>query len=359
MRITGLDSRLLRVPLARPVTGRIDHATLLLVHLGTDAEHQGLGFTGTIEGGGRALQALLEDDLTPLLIGEDPLNHERLLGKVSWHLRGLGRRGLLAQAYAAVDLALWDLKGKAAGLPLYKLLGGARDAAPAFASDAGWLWMSAEEILTAARPYLEQGLPGISIQVGSGDPEADAERVQEVRGALGDDTWLAVEAGQRYDLATALAMGRFFLDEIGVDWFGEPIPTDDLAGHARLARKLDMPLAVGGALFGIEEFRRYLHRGAAGVLRPDVLRLGGLTPLLELATLARGRHRPLVPHRLPEVGVHLACGLPQVTMVEYLPWFFPVWKEPPRLAGGELVPPARPGLGLEVNEEAVEQFTLT
>src|SRR5262249_35739254 len=176
----------------------------------TDAGLHGLGFAYALEGGGRALHAVAADDLAPLVVGEDPLDHERIGAKVYRRLQAIGRRGLVAQAYAAGDPALWDLKGKAAGLPLYKLLGGARESAPVYASDTGWLWMSGAETVEASRPYLEQGMMGIKVKVGNSDPETDAERLREVREALGEDVWLGVDANQRYDSATALAMGRFF-----------------------------------------------------------------------------------------------------------------------------------------------------
>src|SRR5262249_6330949 len=149
MQITQLTSQLLRIPLSRPITApgasegaRLDHVFLLAVHLDTDAGHRGLGVAYALEGGGRALKAIADDDLAPPGVGEDPLDRERLGARAYWRLQAIGRRGLVAQAYSAVDLALWDLKGKAAGLPLYKLLGGARESAPAYGADAGWLHMT-------------------------------------------------------------------------------------------------------------------------------------------------------------------------------------------------------------------------
>src|SRR5205814_10073855 len=118
--------------------------------------------------------------------GDEHLVHARLGSKAYWRLKPIGRVGLVGQAYSAVDLALWDLRAKVAGLPLYRLLGGAREAAPVYGSDTGWLWMSPDEITAASRPYLEQGMMGIKLKVGSADPEADAERVSRVREALGE-----------------------------------------------------------------------------------------------------------------------------------------------------------------------------
>jgi len=229
MRITQLESELLNIPLARPIAvsadagSRVDTVFLLVVHVDTDSGHRGLGFAYALRVGGRALKAVAEDDLALALIGEDPLDHERLAAKVHTRFQGTGRVGLVAQAYSAVDLALWDLKGKVSGLPLYKLLGGARESTPTYAADAGWLWMSPEEIVEASRSYIDQGMMGIKVKVGNSDPEVDAERVTRIRDALGDDVWLGVDANQRYDFSTALSMGHFFEEEIGADWFEEPI----------------------------------------------------------------------------------------------------------------------------------------
>jgi L-alanine-DL-glutamate epimerase-like enolase superfamily enzyme len=362
MRITQLDSELLRLPLARPLTGpndtrgRIDSVYMLIVSLDTDAGHRGLGFAYSLQGGGRALKALADDDLAPLVIGEDPMDHERIGSKVTWRLQSIARRGLVPQAYSALDLALWDLKGKSAGLPLYKLLGGARESAPVYASDTGWLWMSPEEIIETSRPCLEQGMMGIKLKVGSPNPEEDAERVTRVREALGEDIWLAVDANQRYDYGTALSMGHFFEEEIGADWFEEPITCEDMKGHARLADRLEIPIAGGESLYGLHEFARYLEGSALEVVQPDITRVGGLTAFLKVAALAEQHSRVVAPHLLPEIAVHLACGLPQVRIVEYLPLLYPALAEPPAIVNGQMLPPKRPGLGLEIRADAIEKY---
>src|SRR4029077_17810478 len=120
--------------------------------------------------------------------------------------------------------------------------------------------------------------------------------------------------------------------------------------------RLEIPIAAGEMLFGLDEFAAYLDSGALDVVQPDVTRLGGLTAWLKVAALAARHHRTLSPHLLPEVGVHLCCGLPGVASVEYMPWLWPLWAEPPQLVRGQLVPPARSGLGLEVNPEAVAKY---
>jgi L-alanine-DL-glutamate epimerase-like enolase superfamily enzyme len=364
MRITRVDCQLFRVPTSPPrsspaeeTAGRISQVLALLVHLDTDTGLRGLGFAYVLQGSGRALLAIAEEDVTPLLLGEDPLDHERLGAKIYLRLQSVGRSGLVMQAYSAFDVALWDLKGKAANLPLYKLLGGARESTEVYGSDTAWIWMETQQILEESRPYLEQGV-GIKVKVGA-NAENDYERLSRLREALGEDVWIAVDANQRYDRGTALAMGQFYEEEVGVAWFEEPISCEDVEGHARLASRLDVPIAAGETLFTRAEFEHYLQRDALAVLQPDVTRLGGLTAFLKVATLAEQHHRPVAPHLLPEVAVHLACGLPQVTIVEYMPWLYPLFVNPPRIVDGRIAPPPGPGLGLEVDAEAVTKYRVS
>ena len=151
-------------------------------------------------------------------------------------------------------------------------------------------------------------------------------------------------------------MGHFFEEEVGVDWFEEPILCEDVAGHARLASKLEIPLAAGEMLFDVQEFRAYLDQDAVAVVQPDVTRIGGITGFLKVAGLCDLARRPISPHVLPEIGVHLACGLPGVSSVEYMPWLFPIFHNPPQLQGGRLVPSAGPGLGLELDPAALARY---
>jgi L-alanine-DL-glutamate epimerase-like enolase superfamily enzyme len=361
MRIRRIDCELLHLPLSRPraspleaAAGRLNHIVVLLAHVHTDADLTGLGFAYALQSSGRALLATAVDDLAPLLLNEDPLDHERLASRVYWRLQTVGRRGLVQQAYSALDVALWDLKGKAAGLPLYKLLGGARDSARAYGSDSAWLYMSVEEIVEASQVYVRQGM-GIKVKVGA-DADADTDRVGRLADSFGEDVWLAVDANERYDYDTALRMGRFFETEIGTAWFEEPLSCEDLDGHARLAGKLDLPIAGGEMLFGPDEFRHYIERGALAVVQPDITRLGGLTPTLRVIALAEQHGLPVSPHLLPEISVQLGCGLSAVTVIEYMPWLYPLFSNPPAPERGRLVPPPGPGLGLELNAEAVAKY---
>jgi L-alanine-DL-glutamate epimerase-like enolase superfamily enzyme len=362
MLITRVAADLLRVPLPRPRSlpraddadpgnPPSDHVTVLLVRFDTDAGATGLGFAYTAAG--RALVAIIQDELTPRLIGADPQLHERLHAKLR---RDLPASGLVNIALAAVDLAVWDLKGKAADLPLWRLLGGARDGAPAHAAETAAAWMSGEQVISAYEPFKAKGLTGLRVAVGARSPEVDARRLELIRNHVGLDDWLGVSANGAYDAGTALAMGRFLEEELDADWFEDPVAADDRAGLRRLADKLEVPVAAGGQFDRIADFTSWLAESSASVIRPDVLRLGGLTPALPVIAAATAFGRPVVPVLLPEVAVHLACGLPGVHAVDYVGWLEPLWQSPLDLRDGKLTPPAGPGLGLELNPDAIERF---
>jgi L-alanine-DL-glutamate epimerase-like enolase superfamily enzyme len=208
----------------------------------------------------------------------------------------------------------------------------------------------------AARPLVEQGVLGVAVEVGGGDVQQDADRVQQIRDGLGESAWLGVAADGRYDLGTALAMAHFYEEDVGIDWLDAPLPADDRVGYRRLAERMEVPLALGSAFDDREAFRRLLEVGEVRVLRPDPLRLGGITPLVKVALLAEAHPVAVVPYRLPEVGIHLACGLANVPMAEWGSWHAAAFAEPVTPKDGRLVPPARPGLGLELSAEAVGRY---
>src|SRR5262245_25130609 len=316
MIITRVETILLSLPTTRSRISLTDRQAasptgVVAVRLHTDGDHVGLGFT-TASIAGPVVRSLLDHELAPLVVGEDPNDNERLVSKSQLKFRGTGWAGLVARAYAAIDIALWDLKAKAANLPLFRLLGGARSAAPCFAGDLAAVGSDPQQTVKAARPLLDDGVLGVSVEVGGGEVQLDADRVQQIRDGLGESAWLGISIDGRYDLGTALAMAHFYEEDVGIDWIDFPIPVEDRVGYQRLAERMEVPLALGSAFDSRDDFRRVLERGDIRVLRPDPLRLGGITPLLKVAALAEAYQSAVVPFRLPEIGVHLACGLPHV-----------------------------------------------
>ncbi len=338
-----------RIPLSDPKPVTPDGVDLVLVRLATDTPIAGVGLAYLLGSGAAAVCSLIADELAPLVIGEDPQDTDRLFAKAESRFRAVGFAGLAARAYSALDIALWDIKAKAAGVPLFQLLGGARPAAPFFVSDL------TGDVLKFAKPLLKQGAMGVRIEIGGGDVQADAERVREISDGLGDEAWVGVAADGRFDLGTAQALAHFF-EDIGVDWFEDPIPAADEVGYAKLAGLMETPLAIGSGFASREAFFRVIRAGHIRTIRPDIGRLGGVTPVLKIAAVAEAFHVAVSPVRLSEVNVHLACGLGVVPHVDAVSWFKDVFEGGPAMEGGKLVPPAEPGLGLAINEAAAAKF---
>jgi L-talarate/galactarate dehydratase len=347
-----------RVPLTDPKPVAPDAVDLILVHLETDAGVAGLGFTYLTGPGAAAVRSLIDTEMSALVVGEDPRDTDRLFAKTEGHFRGVGFAGLAARAYSAIDVALWDVKAKAAGVPLFKLLGAARPAAPFFVSDVAVPGRDAAEVVKLAKPLLKQGATGVRVEISGGDVQADADRVREISDGLGDDAWVGVAAGGRFDLGTAQALAHFF-EDIGIDWFEDPIPANDEIGYAKLAGLMETPLAVGSGFASREAFFRVIRAGHVRTIRPDVCRLGGITPVLKVAAVAEAYQVVVSPVRLPEVGVHFACGLGVVPHVDSVSWFKDVFTGGPRVENGKLAPPSEPGLGLALNADAAVKWRVS
>jgi L-alanine-DL-glutamate epimerase-like enolase superfamily enzyme len=274
MHITRVNADLLQLPLPRPRClpraeqsgSSPEYVTVLLVVLDTDEGLTGLGFAYDCEAvrfHGRILRTVVEDALAPQLIGADPRSYERLYTQLRRNVTPGGNAAL-----AAVDIGVWDLAAKAAGLPLWRFLGGARDAATAYTAETAWPTLGGEQIVALYEAAKANGISGLQVAVGGLSPEADARRLESIRNEIGLDAWLGVSANGVYDAGTALAMGRFLEEEMDADWFEDPVPTDDRAGLRRLADKLEMPVAAGRGFERVSQFTDWLTDAAAGVLRP-------------------------------------------------------------------------------------------
>ena len=364
MRITEVRTELLRMPLPRPMQaasssgkkgGPVSKINMPVVFITTEDGTTGVGYSWSLLGGDTATRCILQDDFAPLLIDEDALDHERLWHKLYRRMQTGGRRGLVTQAQAAVDLALWDIKGKIAGLPVYKLLGGRRESAPVYYSDGGWLYMSVSEMVAAFEEYLAQGMFGVKMKIGHADYRTDIQRVREVRKALGDKAWIAVDANQKWDFPTAVRVGRE-LEQLGIAWFEEPLLCEDIPGHARLAAELDIPIAMGETLGSRYEFDAYLRADAVDILQPDIIRVGGITEMVKVVTLADVANLPVEPHHMMESTIQVACGVMESGSIEYMPWVASAFAEPVQIKNGQMFPPQKPGLGLEIPEEIIQRF---
>jgi L-alanine-DL-glutamate epimerase-like enolase superfamily enzyme len=338
---------------AKVLTGRqrpMTEVAFLFAEITTEAGHEGVGFSYSKRAGGPA-QFAHAREVAPDLIGEDPSDIGRLWTKLVWAGASVGRSGASTQALAAIDVALWDLKAKRAGLPLAKLLGAHRDSVRCYNTSGGFLHESIDQVKENATRTLEQGIGGIKIKVGQPDWREDLRRVAAVREHLGDRVPLMVDANQQWDRPTAMRVSKA-LEEFDLVWIEEPLDAYDAEGHAELARTLTTAVASGEMLTSVGEHYELIRHRAVDILQPDAPRVGGITQFLKLATLAEHANLGLAPHYAMEIHVHLAAAYPAEPWVEHFDWLYPLFNERLETSGGRMHLSARPGLGITLSEQA-------
>jgi L-alanine-DL-glutamate epimerase-like enolase superfamily enzyme len=352
------------LPLAQPIsdakvlTGRqkpLTEVAFIFAEIRTGNGHEGLGFSYSKRAGGPGLYAHA-CEIASELIGEDPSDISRLWQKLVWAGASMGRSGLTVQAIAAFDIALWDLKARRAGLSLGKLLGAHRDAVSCYNTSGGFLSTPIEQVLENIDDARARGIGGIKIKVGHPDSSADLRRVESVREHLGDSFPLMVDANQQWDRATAQRFGRV-LERFNLTWIEEPLDCYDAEGHAALAASLDTPIATGEMLTSVAEHTNLVDTRACDFIQPDAPRVGGITPFLQIATLADQAHLALAPHFAMEIHVHLAAAYPGTTWVEHFDWLEPLFNERLELRDGRMTVPRTPGLGLSLSDQTAAWTT--
>ncbi|MFE5341233.1 mandelate racemase/muconate lactonizing enzyme family protein [Isoptericola sp. NPDC056578] len=338
---------------AKVFTGRqkpMTEVVFLVAEITTEQGHAGLGFSYSKRAGGPAQYAHAKE-VADAAIGEDPNDIAKLYTKLLWAGASVGRSGVATQALAAVDIALYDLKAKRAGLPLAKLLGAHRDSVRTYNTSGGFLHASIDEVKDRASRSLAEGIGGIKIKVGLPDTRTDLARVEAVRAHLGADVPLMVDANQQWDRTTALRMGRR-LEPYDLVWIEEPLDAYDAEGHAALAAALDTPVATGEMLASVAEHERLIAARACDIIQPDAPRVGGITQFLRLLTLADQAGLDLAPHFAMEIHLHLAATYPREPWVEHFDWLDPLFEERLETKDGRMLVPDRPGLGVTLTEQA-------
>ena len=327
----------------------------IFVELTTGDGLTGTGYSYTIGTGGRAVLALLKVDLLDRLIGVDARQIEAIWQDLFWATHGTAVGAITSLALAAVDTALWDLKCKAANLPLWIAAGGARPRVPLYDTEGGWLQLSTEELVAGAHASVARGWPGVKIKVGKPNAHEDVERLSAVRAAVGPSIHLMVDANQSLTYAEAKRRARLF-EPLDLFWFEEPLPAEDISGHALLAASTSLPIAVGESLYSVSHFREYLAAGACGIVQVDVARIGGITPWLKTAHLAEAFNVKVAPHFLMELHVSLAAAIPNALYVEFIPQLRSVTTTEIEIVDGHAIAPSEPGLGIAWNRDAIDNF---
>jgi L-alanine-DL-glutamate epimerase-like enolase superfamily enzyme len=354
--IARADAFLCDVPVGAPRRDAVqvfDKQETVFVTLETADGIVGTGYSYTIGTGGRAVLAHLRHDLLHHLIGEDAQRVEQLWRKLyrATHATTVGP--ITSLALAAVDIALWDLRCLGLDLPLWVLAGGARRDVPLYDTEGGWLQLEVDELVEQARASVARGWPGVKMKIGKPSAQEDLERIRAVREAVGPDVDLMVDANQSLTYPEAKRRARL-LEPLDVYWLEEPLPADDLGGHARLAASTSIPIAVGESLYSPSRFREYLAAGAAGIVQVDAARIGGITPWLKTAHLAEAFNIHVAPHFLMELHVSLAAAVPNSLYVEHIPQLSSLTKSELEIVDGHALAPMRAGIGIDWNAAAID-----
>ncbi len=350
MKIASFESKAVRI--ARepsPAVAGADTMDFVTVSLRTDEGVTGIGYAGFQSPVLTPALKAAVDGLCEVAIGSDPMDTEAIGERLS-RLGGGSPAGLLTRAISAIDVALWDIKGKALGQPVYKLLGGYRDTVPTYQS--GYLWRPATlaELDSDARRIVADGFTSMKFRLGA-EPTVAGEmaRLETMRNAVGPDVDLMIDINQGWDVNRAIRIGR---EMAGFDifWLEDPTTFDDFSGLARIADALDTPIAAGEYVYGIRPFRELIEQRSIDIVMVDLLRVGGLTQWMKVAHMAEAFNLPVVTHLAPEVLVHALAAAPNGLTLEYMPWGFPLFKEVPKPVNGEVTLSSEPGLGLEFDD---------
>jgi L-alanine-DL-glutamate epimerase-like enolase superfamily enzyme len=361
MKITHVTTRVLRTPADNPLVVGLpaptDTREFVTLELGTDEGLVGLGLTFFGAALTPALKAAV-DGLAALVVGEDPTQTEAIAARCRRAAGSAGPGGIFTLALSAVDIACWDLKGKAVGRSVCSLLGGLRARVPTYASGA---LMRPHPIayLAEAGPRLrDMGFRQMKMQCGS-EPTvaASIERVRVMREAIGPDVDLMCDINQLWSVNQAIEIGRS-VEPYQLFWLEDPTTHDDYPGLARIADALATPIAAGEYHYGITPFRHLLEHRSIDVVMIDLLRVGGITQWMKVAGMAEAFNLPVVSHLVPELHVHLVAAVPNGLTVEYMPWTLRLYEETPALDQGQLVVPDRPGLGLAFDQAALKRYQI-
>jgi L-alanine-DL-glutamate epimerase-like enolase superfamily enzyme len=362
MKITHVESRIVRIPLDEPLAGGPAPAgatqNFVTLRLGTDEGVEGIGIS--FFGGGAmsgALKAAI-DSLGALTVGENPLYIEFIVQKLRAAASQSGPGGIFTLALSAIDIALWDICGKVHNQPVSTLLGGFRDKVPTYASGALMRGFPLAHVEKAAARLVEKGFRQMKTQLalpGDTNPELEVERIRVMRNAIGPTIDLMCDINQRWDVRQAISIGKR-VEEYHLFWLEDVVAHDDYPGLAAVADALATPVAAGEYVYGLVPFRHMLEARSVDIVMVDVLRAGGISQWVKIAGMAEAFNLPIVNHLCPEISVHLVAAVPNGLTVEYMPWSSRLYKEVPLPVKGELTVPDKPGLGLEFDTDALERY---
>jgi L-alanine-DL-glutamate epimerase-like enolase superfamily enzyme len=360
VRVESVQASALRIPTDQPESdGTLswDATTLVLVKARGGGQ-EGLGYTYADPG----TRDVINGKLAGVVTGLDAFATAAAWTAMRRTVRNLGQQGSSAMAISAVDVALWDLKARLLGVPLARLMEGAREDVSVYGS-GGFTSYDIATLQAQLGGWAEQGIRMVKMKVGRA-PELDPERVRAARSAIGDQVALFVDGNGAYRRKQALAMAAQFAEQ-GVTWFEEPVSSEDLPGLRLVRGRAPAPMEVAAGEYGydIPYFERMVAAGAVDVLQADATRCGGYTGFLRAAAICDAHSLPLSAHCAPALHLPVCCAAPRVIHIEYFHDHTRIesmiFDGAPRPRGGRLAPDLnRPGLGLELRRADAERFAV-